>query len=295
MTADTRTLRLVCALCAAGACAGDVIRLGAGRAGPDGGAPGEFAEPALITSLADGDGKDDDPSLSADLLLLYFNSTRSEGVGKEDIWASRRAGADAGWQAPELVRELNSEDRETGIALAADGLTILFSSDRPGGSGGLDVYRAQRARRTDPWSEPERVADLSSSSDDLVSGTGAGGHVYLARRDGENEDYDLFVVLRDEGGQGWAEALPLASLNSDDEESDAFEVGGGAQLLFTREEDLYLAQREPGSGQFAEAMALEALNSADDDRDVWATPDLSYAVFASDRSGAYRLYEVRGR
>jgi hypothetical protein len=216
-------------------------------------------------------------------------------MGKEDIWASRRAEADAVWQAPELVRELNSEDRETGIALAADGLAILFSSDRPGGSGGLDVYRAQRAGRTDPWSAPERVADLSSSSDDLVSGTGAGGRVYLARRDGEDEDYDLFVALRAEGGEGWAEALPLASLNSDDEESDAFEVGGGAQLLFTRDEDLYLALRELGSEQFADAVALDALNSEDDDRDVWATPDLSYAVFSSDRSGAYRLYEVRRR
>lgn len=296
MAAGARLLRLACALCALSACDGDVIRLGAGRAAPDGGAAaGELAEPVLIESLADGDGKDDDPSLSADLRLLYFNSTRSGGAGKEDIWSARRAGVDAAWEAPEPVRELNSEARETGIALAADGLTILFSSDRPGGSGGLDVYRAQRARRADPWSEPERVADLSSSSDDLVSGTGAGGHVYLARRDGEDEDYDLFVALREDGAEGWSEALPLANLNSDDEESDAFEVGGGAQLLFTRDEELYLALREPGSEQFADAAALVALNSEADDRDIWATPDLSYAVFSSDRSGAYRLYEAQRR
>jgi hypothetical protein len=296
MAAGTRTLRLACALCAAGACDGEVIRLGAGRPAPDGGAQaGEFSEPALIESLAAGDGKDDDPSLSADLRLLYFNSTRSGGAGKEDIWFSRRSAADAAWDAPEPVPELNSDDRETGIALAADGLSILFSSDRPGGSGGLDVYRARRARSAHPWSEPERVADLSSSADDLVSGAGASGQVYLARRDGEDEDYDLFVALRAEGGEGWSEALPLASLNSDEEESDAFEVGGGTQLLFTRDEDLYLARREHESEQFGEAAALDALNSEDDDRDVWATPDLSYAVFSSDRSGAYRLYEVRRR
>jgi hypothetical protein len=296
MAAGTRTLQLVCVLCAAGACDGDVIRLGSGRATEDAGADaGELAEPAPIESLANADGKDDDPSLSTDLRLLYFNSTRSGGAGKEDIWSSQRAGPDAVWEAPEPVRELNGEDRETGIALAADGLSILFSSDRPGGSGGLDVYRAQRASRADPWSEPERVADLSSSADDLVSGTGAAGQVYLARRDGEDDDYDLFVALRDAGGEGWAEALPLASLNSDDEESDAFEVGGGTQLLFTRDEDLYLARREHEGEQFGDASALDALNSEADDRDVWATPDLSYAVFSSDRSGAYRLYEVRRR
>lgn len=292
MPEAARALWLVCTLCAA--CDGDVIRLGAGRAPRDaGGEAGELAEPALIDGLAGGDGADDDPSLSADLRLLYFNSTRSGGAGKEDIWASHRSDADAPWQDPEPVTELNSEHRETGIALAGDGLSILFSSDRPGGSGGLDVYRAQRAARDAAWSEPERIADLSSPGDDLVSGAGASGGVYLARRDGDDDDYDLFLALRDDTGEGWVEALPLSALNSDAEESDAFEVGGGARLLFTRDEDLYEARREAGSELFGDATPLDALNSGDDDRDLWATPDLSYAVFSSDRSGEYRLYEAR--
>jgi WD40-like Beta Propeller Repeat len=291
MQARLRALRLACSLCAAGACAGDVIQLGAGRDAPDGGT-GELSEPALIEGLAGGDGKDDDPSVSADLRLLYFNSTRSGGAGKEDIWSSRRGSSNAAWQAPEPVLELNSEDRETGIALARDGLSILFSSDRPGGSGGLDVYRAQRAHRDAAWSEPDRVADLSSSADDLVSGVGVAGSVYLARREGEDDDYDLYMALRDAAGDGWTEVVPLSGLNSDEEESDAFEVGDGALLLFTRDEDLFQARRESGSEQFGEAVPFAALNGADDDRDLWGTPDLSYVVFSSDRSGQYRLYEA---
>jgi hypothetical protein len=283
------TLALICALCAG--CAGDVIRLGAGRALPDGGPDaGEFSEPRLIEPLAGADGKDDDPSLSADLQLLYFNSTRSGGAGKEDIWSSRRATADGAWQPPEPVAELNSEDRETGIALSADALSLLFSSDRPGGSGGLDVYRAQRARRDQPWSEPQHIPDLSSPGDDLVSAVGASGAVYLSRRVGEDDDYDLFVARR--ADDGWAEPEPLTALNSDEEESDAFEVSGGAQLLFTRDEDLYIARASRGA-LFDEAEALAELNSDHDDRDLWATSDLRYAVFASDRSGDYRLYEAR--
>jgi hypothetical protein len=283
-------------LSCAGGCEGDVIRLGAGREPRDAAADVVgFGAPAAIESISGPDGKDDDPSLSADLTLLYFNSTRNGGAGKEDIWFSRRSDARAAWQPPELVPELNSEDRETGIALAADGLTILFSSDREGGSGGLDVYVARRADRARPWSEPQRVAELCSSQDDLVSSLSSSGRsIYLARRDGDDDDdYDLFVARREAVEQAWQEPLALEGLNTDAEESDAFEAAQGEQLLFTRDEDLYLARRAAGPHQFEAAAPLDELNSADDDRDPWASPDLRYLVFSSNRTGPYLLYEAR--
>src|SRR5690606_9477723 len=101
--------------------------------------------------------------------LLYFNSERPGGVGEEDIWFVARASVQEPWGSPMPVSELNTEQRETGIGLTADGLTIFFSSDRPGGAGGLDVYRSTRVSRDARWSEPVREAALSSPGDDLVS------------------------------------------------------------------------------------------------------------------------------
>jgi WD40-like Beta Propeller Repeat len=256
-----------------------------------GGAP-TFSEPVAIMDIAAEDASDDDPSLSADLTLLYFNSERAGGAGEEDIWSSSRDSPELPWQPPAPAAELNTESRETGIALAPDALTIWWSSDRAGGAGGLDVYTATRASRGDTWSPAQRVSELGSAGDDLISAVTDGERrVLLARRDDDEDDYDLFTAQRTERGQPWGEPLPLAELNSDEEESDAFLVAGGTELLFTRDGDLQLAIRA-GGGAFAAPVPLDSLNSEDDDRDAWASEDFGYVVFSSDRSGVHLLYEA---
>jgi Tol biopolymer transport system component len=255
------------------ACGGETLSLGDGR-GAQVVQPGA---PVAIAELAS-EGPDDDPSLTSDLERLYFNTRRD---GSEDIWWSARR--DGAWSTPEPASELNTEDRETGIALARDGLQIWFSSDR---DGDLDVYTATRATRDGTFATPERVSVLSARGDDLISALDPGG-AYLARRADDDEDYDLYFAPRD--GDSFAEAQPIASLNTDQEESDAFPVDDG--LLFTRDGDLFLARRlDDGSYQ---AKPLAELNSSADDRDAWATPDLSVLIFSSDRAGEYQLYESR--
>ena len=299
------------------ACGGETHSLGAGRipdaavvmpvdastplaeadasAATESGAGGSFEPPRPIEALAGEAPSDDDPSLTQDLREIYFNSKRDEGKGREDVWFATRATADAAWSAPRPAAELNTGDRETGVALSADGLTIWFSSDRPDGEGGLDVYTAVRSSRSEPFRNVSRVAGLSSSRDDLVSAVDLTSQaLYLARRDDEDDDYDLFVARRMAATAPWADAAPISSLNSDAEESDAYAVGGGARLLFTRDGDLVLAQRQ-SSGEYAITRKLDELNSDDDERDAWASEDLSHLVFSSDRSGSYLLYETRIR
>ena len=266
----------------------------AGRA-PDAGAPADglprFAAPRLIEELVPADdAPDDDPSLSADRLLLCFNSKRDGGTGGEDIWCSERASTRERWGAPTPLTGLNSDERETGIALALDGLTLWFSSDRDDRDS-LDVFVSRRESRTAAWSTPEHVAELSSDADDLVSAVAADRRtLYLARR--ESEDYDLYVATRAEAAASWQAPEPLSELNTDADESDAYPVSEGRGLVFTRDEDLQLARRTSAGERFAAPQPLAALNSAQDDRDAWAEPDLSYVVFSSERSGEYRLYET---
>jgi hypothetical protein len=289
---------------AASACSGEDVLLGDGRgigdaatdgdAAADASPPGPaFSAPTAIAGIAAPDAADDDPSLSADLTLLYFNSEREGGVGEEDIWVSTRESATAAWQPPEPALGLNTEVRETGIALAADALAIWWSSDRPDGEGGLDVYTATRVSREAAWSAPQRVAELSSAGDDLISAVTDGEQTaLLARRDDDDDDYDLFVAQRPSRADAWGEPIAIAELNSDEEESDAFLVAGGRELLFSRDEDLQLVRRERRELAFGAPAALDALNSEDDDRDPWASEDFGYVVFSSDRSGSYLLYEA---
>jgi hypothetical protein len=176
--------------------------------------------------------------------------------------------------------------------LSADGLSVFWSSDRDGGQGGLDVYGATRASRADAWSEIAPVAALNGSGDELVSALSNDGRtLLLARRADDDDDYDLYVATRDDRG-AWNEPEAIAELNSDDEESDGFLLGDDLQLIFTRDEDLMLAARTARDQPFAGPQPLETLDSDDDDRDAWASDDLGYVIFSSDRSGSYLLYEA---
>jgi hypothetical protein len=252
----------------------------------------QFGEPQVIAAISSEGTTDDDPSLSSDRLLLFFNSMRDGGLGREDIWWSARDALDGDWQTPQTVAELNSEERETGIALAGDGLLLWFSSDRDGGQGGLDVYASSRASLDAAWSAPEPVAAVNSTGDDLVSAVSNDGRtLLLARRDDDDDDYDLYAAVRDDSGT-FAPPTPIAELNSDDEESDGFLLASGLQLIFTRDEDLFLAERTTPNEPFGPPAELTTLNSDDDDRDAWSSDDFRDVIFSSDRSGSYLLYEA---
>jgi Tol biopolymer transport system component len=254
-------------------------------------------EPATEIALSSiSQGKDDDPALTGDLTQLYFDSRRDGGSGREDLWHSTRASASDAWATPAPVAELNTSGRETGIALAADGLTVWFSSDRSGGAGGLDVYVATRATPSAAFEPATRVESLSSKGDDQISFVDPSQTTaFMARRDGEDDDYDLYIVRRATQLEPWSAATPLTALNTDEGESDAFSVEGGARLLFTRAGDLYLAERGASPDEYAQAVPLTSVNSEQDDRDPWASEDLRYLVFSSKRSGSYLLYEARRR
>ena len=65
------------------------------------------------------------------------------GLGGYDLYMSLRM--EEGWSEPvNLGPAVNSEDHEMGPCLSADGRWLYFSSNRPGGMGGYDIYRAER-------------------------------------------------------------------------------------------------------------------------------------------------------
>jgi hypothetical protein len=65
------------------------------------------------------------------------------------------------------VTELNSIGNDAGVYLTADGKVAFFASDRSGGAGGVDLYRAVRSSTSTAFSAPQRIAALSSSADDI--------------------------------------------------------------------------------------------------------------------------------
>jgi len=107
------------------------------------------------------------PRLSADELSIVFTSQRPEGKGATDIWAARRSSVAAPFAAPVNLAEVNTDVDDTGAWLSSDGLTIFFASNRAGGQGRLDIWRATRTGIDQPFGPAENVPGLNTPSDEL--------------------------------------------------------------------------------------------------------------------------------
>ena len=95
-----------------------------------------FGTPTNLGPTVNSPSYDSDMSISADGLSLYFTSNRSGGSGTHDIWVTTRETAQDPWGEPvNLGPTVNSSDWEHTPFVSADGLTLYFSSTRPGGSG----------------------------------------------------------------------------------------------------------------------------------------------------------------
>ncbi len=96
---------------------------------------------------------------------IIFTSNRPGGKGGMDLWLSYKL-QDGSWSEPQNLNINTSYDEESPF-LSYDGQTLYFSSDRPGGYGGYDIYKC---RKTDfgTWSKPENLGYPVNSIDDDI-------------------------------------------------------------------------------------------------------------------------------
>jgi Tol biopolymer transport system component len=122
---------------------------------------GRWSEPEVAPFS--GRYSDADPFITRDGRQFYFISARPATPGGPpkdlDIWVMDREGA--GWSGPRpLPAPINSPGAEWFPTLASNG-TIYFGSDRPGGQGRTDLYRARLA--DGKYGEPENLGPVVNS------------------------------------------------------------------------------------------------------------------------------------
>ena len=149
-----------------------------------------WSEPKNLGEAVNSSAFDTDPSISADNLTLYFASKRGGGYGGIDIWRTTRKTTKDPWKIPvAMATEINSQSQDEMPYISSDGLVLLFSSNRPGGYGGSDIYLSRRKTTYETWSKPvnlgtvvnSRTADISpfistSGSAIFFSSTRSGGY-----------------------------------------------------------------------------------------------------------------------
>jgi hypothetical protein len=89
--------------------------------------------------------RDTRTAIRRDGLEMFITSDRDGGEGKIDLWVATRESTRDPWSTPvNLGPTINTASNDGGPALSCDGTTLYFYSDRPGGSGGRDLYVTTR-------------------------------------------------------------------------------------------------------------------------------------------------------
>lgn len=106
-----------------------------------------------------------DPFIHVDGTTLFYATNNDEtGQGLFDIWMI----ADISKAHPSplnLGTPINSFAEERGPHLTSDGAYLYFSSNRPGGFGGHDIYRS--AKLSKGWDQPENLGpEINGPYDD---------------------------------------------------------------------------------------------------------------------------------
>jgi hypothetical protein len=254
--------------------------------------PPRFAPPTLVAALSDTSSIDEDPTFTGDLLELYFMSTRN---GTKDIWTSRRASAADPWGAPALVPELDSSSSDWAPAVSLDGLTIWFATDRDGPNG--HIWSASRASRADPWGAPAPVPELASSAVDFAPAVDAAETtVFFSSNRPGSAGYDIYTATRAAPNLPWSAPALAPGLNSDADEYDPFVAQGGLVVFFTSMRsgggDIYWSARRGAGDPFQAPVPLVDLDTPMYDSDSTLSPDLTYMMFSSTRSGNAEIYET---
>lgn len=150
-----------------------------------------WGEPVNLGPTVNSSYREAAPNISADGLELYFVSGRPGGYGVNSLWVTTRKTTDDDWGEPvNLGPVVNSSAGEWAPSISADGLTLFFSSTRPGGSGKSDLWVTTRATKNDPWGEPVNLGPTVNSS------AGDGGPSISSDR------LTLFFASRRLGGLG---------------------------------------------------------------------------------------------
>lgn len=129
-------------------------------------------------------------SFTADGNTMYFARSQSlknlkrDTKGKFDSLAvaiyMTTKNADGKWNLPTPFKYNATENHSVGDPfISADGKTLYFSSNRPGGMGGMDLYVCNKTDGGE-WSEPINLKALNSAGNDRSLSVGNDGVFYFS-------------------------------------------------------------------------------------------------------------------
>lgn len=146
-------------------------------------------------------------SSNGDEILLYFNNDK----GFDDIFISHKE--KKMYTRPEMLNlAVNSEYTEEAAMISPDGNWLFFSSNRPGGYGGMDIYYSHKLPNGD-WSNAKNAGpNINTEYNESYPYIAPDGTSFFFASQGHNSmgGYDLFRSSWDAAEQFFAVPENLA-------------------------------------------------------------------------------------
>ena len=150
-----------------------------------------WSDPVNIGAPVNSPGYEGFPSLSPDGNTLYFVRECPEKTScKDKLGIFYSVKVDDTWTEPKkMPAPINTEYCEFGPVILADNLSLIFSSTRPGGYGGYDLYKTERTEQGG-WGKPVNLGSFinTAGEDSLIAIPASGEIMYYTKSVDEAED-----------------------------------------------------------------------------------------------------------
>ncbi|MEO6226336.1 MAG: TolB-like protein [Thermomonas sp.] len=206
-------------------------------------------------------------SVSPDGQHIVWGSTdRPGGAGGWDVWQATRI--DGRWSEPRPLA-LNSSANDFDPIFSADGRWLYFFSNRDGGFGGDDLYRASHLQDGTFGAVENLGPGVNSVGDEWAPTPSADGEHLLFASNGFGGAGRHDVLVAQWNGTAFVDPRPVPGINTGDDEFDAAWLDDGKAIVFARSTDvesqpiqLFVAQCDGSAYVDAQPLTV-SFNSAD--------------------------------
>lgn len=232
-----------------------------------------------------------DPSPTSDGLTLYLSSRQT---GNFEIFRATRPARYAPFGLATQVTELADAATDAGPCARFDDLEIIFYSNRAGGAGSGDLWRATRTSTAVPFGAPTPISELNSGSGESAGSlTGDGLTIYFQRA------AEIYTASRPTLASPFGAPVLVPELNTVNTEREPHVSPDGLSIFFSSDRaggvgglDTWHASRLSRTQPFGNIQNLTALNSTSGDvapAVAWFSDEV---FFTSTRPGGQGSYDI---
>lgn len=192
-----------------------------------------------------------------------------------------------------LNEAVNTSGNEFAPVISADGDLLYFTSDRPGGKGGQDIWFSRRKGAA--WTEAENLSELNTPGDEGLDSFSADATklYFTTTRKGGMGKNDIYVATRT--AKGWSEPENMGPpINTKYNDANASVSADGKKLFFVSDRpggiggyDIWMSRLGP-NGKWAVPVNLgETINTDGWEGNVFIAPDGQTLYFSSNGHGGF--------